>query len=71
MAKFNFQVKTNKKLQSNEQLIKKFCRIFKKSGIIKDLKRKEYPVTKGMKKRQKKLAGRRRAKKNLAKKTNY
>ena len=69
MAKYNFQVKMGGKIKTSEQLIKKFCRTFKKSGIIKELKQKEYPVTKGMKKRKKKQEAKRRARKKLSDKT--
>lgn len=57
------------KIKTSEQLIKKFCRTFKKSGIIKELKEREYPVTRGMKRRKKKEAAKRRARKKLSSKT--
>ena len=64
--KYNFGVnsKDNKKSVSTEVsnniLIKKFLRKWKKSGILKELKEKSYPVTRGMKNRKKKYMGKRR-----------
>lgn len=49
--------------EQNTRLIRIFLKKFKKSGIIQDLRKKEYPVTKGMKNRQKKHLGKRRAQK--------
>ena len=70
-GKYNFSVKLNPKLadkksvdENNSILIKKFLRKWKKSGILKDLKKKTYPLTKGMKERRKKHMGKRRSNKN-------
>ena len=66
--KCNFSVKANPRQkgsieEQNAKLIRIFFKKFKKSGIIQDLRKKEYPITKGMKKRQKKHLGKRRAQK--------
>jgi len=64
--KFNFGVtirETKKPLskeEANNLLIKKFLRKWKKSGILRELKEKSYPITRGMKKRKKKYMGKRR-----------
>ena len=50
--------------EQNEKLIKIFNKKFKRSGIVRELRNKSYPITKGMKKRAKKAAGIRRTKKN-------
>jgi len=50
--------------EQNERLVKIFNRKFKKSGITKELRDKRYPVTRGMKRRAKIKAGKRRAQKN-------
>jgi ribosomal protein S21 len=67
-GKHNFSVKLNPKLaekkstaENNEILIKKFTRKWKKSGILKELKEKSYPITRGMKRRRKKHLGKRRS----------
>tara|TARA_Y100001973_G_C5185148_1_gene327347 strand:- start:1330 stop:1557 length:228 start_codon:yes stop_codon:yes gene_type:complete len=67
-GKYNFGVKLNPKQQNkrsieenNNILVKKFMRKWKKSGILKELKEKEYPRTKGMKERKKRHLGKRRA----------
>ncbi len=69
--KCNFSVRQKPKAkgsiqEQNEKLIKIFNRKFKKSGITKELRDKRYPVTRGMKRRAKKKAGKRRAQKNNA-----
>ena len=63
----NFQVKTNPKLagkkstdEQNLILIKKFMKKWKRSGILKELKEKSYPRTRGMKERKKRYLGKRR-----------
>jgi ribosomal protein S21 len=69
MKKFNFQAKLVPKKDSrkvssiemdNEKLIRKFLRKWKKSGILKELKEKQYPMTRGMKERKKRYLGKRR-----------
>ena len=64
---FNFQVKANPKEKDfkieNEKMIRKFTRKWKKSGILKDLKDKSYPRTRGMKARLKRYLGKKRSKK--------
>ena len=71
MSKFNFQVKANRKTKDfqleNQKLLKKFIRKWKKSGILKELKDRAYPVTKGQKNRQKRKAGKKRAMRRLKK----
>ena len=73
LKKYNFSVKLhpkNKKgtiQEQNDRLIRAFNRKFKKSGIIKELRDKAYPMTRGMKKRKKVAAGKRRAQKNRRK----
>jgi len=62
----NFSVRANPKLASkpteiqNDILIKKFLRKWKKSGIVRELKEKSYPQTRGMKARKKRYLGKRR-----------
>ena len=62
----NLVVKNNPKLANkptevqNDILIKKFLRKWKKSGIVKELKEKSYPQTRGMKARKKRYLGKRR-----------
>lgn len=71
--KHNFSVKANPRKargsiqEQNEKLIRIFNKKFKRSGIIKELRDKMYPLTRGMKKRKKIAAGKRRAKKNKSK----
>ena len=64
---FNFQVKASPKEKDyrieNEKMIRKFTRKWKKSGILKELKDKSYPRTRGMKVRLKKYLGKKRSKK--------
>tara|TARA_R110001592_G_scaffold188358_6_gene433597 strand:+ start:19513 stop:19734 length:222 start_codon:yes stop_codon:yes gene_type:complete len=67
--KCNFSVRLKKNTkgsieEQNSKLIKIFNKKFKKSGILKELRDKRFPVTRGMKKRAKKKAGKRRAEKN-------
>lgn len=65
MSKFNFQVKANPKAKDqsveSQKLIKKFLQKWKKSGLLKEIRDRQYPVTRGQKARQKKMAGKRRA----------
>ena len=65
MSKFNFQVKANPKAKDqtieSQKLIKKFLQKWKKSGLLKELRDRQYPVTRGQKARKKKMAGKRRA----------
>ena len=63
----NFIVKRNPRLagkKSEEEqtqiLIKKFLRKWKQSGILKEIKEKSYPQTRGMKARKKRYLGKRR-----------
>jgi hypothetical protein len=63
----NFSVKFNPKFagkksieEQNAILIKRFLKKWKISGILKDLKEKSYPQTKGMKARKKRYLGKRR-----------
>ena len=63
----NFSVRTNPRLagkksveEQNLILIKKFMKKWKQSGILRDLKEKSYPQTKGMKERKKRYLGKRR-----------
>ena len=62
---FNFQVKASPKEKDfkveNEKMIRKFTRKWKKSGILKELKDKSYPRTRGMKTRLKKYLGKKRS----------
>ena len=71
LKKCNFSVKHNPKRsrgqsveQQNAKLVRMFIKKFKESGIVKELRDKRYPVTRGMKRRRKKSAGKRRAQKN-------
>tara|TARA_Y100000385_G_C12570288_1_gene416035 strand:- start:194 stop:424 length:231 start_codon:yes stop_codon:yes gene_type:complete len=71
--KCNISVKDNPRKakgtvqEQNEKLVRIFNKKFKRSGIVRELRKKAYPVTRGMKKRAKKAAGIRRAKKNQSK----
>ena len=63
----NFTVRRNPKLAGNKTdeeqnniLVKKFLRKWKQSGILKELKEKSYPQTRGMKSRKKRYLGKRR-----------
>ena len=73
MKKSNVSVKLNKKLANkdvdvaNNILVKQFNRKFKKSGIIKELRDRRYPITKGEKRRLKKKLGRKRHLKKISK----
>ena len=73
MKKSNVTVKLNKKLANkdvevaNNILVKQFNRKFKKSGIIKELRDRRFPVTKGEKRRLKKKIGRKRHLKKISK----
>jgi hypothetical protein len=69
----NFSVKLNPrhagKKSAEEQsaiLIKRFLRKWKQSGILKELKEKSYPQTKGMKERKKRYLGKRRNNRELS-----
>ena len=71
--KCNFSVRFNPRKakgtvqEQNEKLIRIFNKKFKRSGIVKELRDKQYPLTRGMKRRKKIAAGKRRAKKNKSK----
>jgi len=73
LKKCNISVKLNPKKsrgsvqEQNEKLIRIFNKKFKRSGIVKELRDKAYPLTRGMKRRRKIAAGKRRAKKNKSK----
>ena len=63
----NFSVKANPKLAGKKSaedqsmiLIKRFLKKWKQSGILKELKEKSYPQTRGMKERKKRYLGKRR-----------
>ena len=63
----NFSVKRNPKLsgkkseeEQNNILIKKFLKKWKLSGILRELKDKSFPQTRGMKARKKRYLGKRR-----------
>ena len=67
-SKCNFSVKAKPRQrgsveEQNSKLVRIFLKKFKKSGIVQELRKKEYPITRGMKRRQKKHLGRRRAQK--------
>lgn len=70
---YNFSVRFNPRKakgtvqEQNEKLIRVFNKKFKRSGIVKELRDKTYPLTRGMKRRKKIAAGKRRAKKNKSK----
>ena len=71
-GKHNFSVKAKHKQrgsieEQNSKLIRIFIKKFKKSGIVQDIRKKEYPITKGMKNRRKKHLGKRRAQKKRQK----
>lgn len=73
LRKHNFSVKHNPRkargsiAEQNAKLVRIFMKKFKESGIVKELKDKSYPLTKGMKRRRKIAAGKRRAQKNKRK----
>ena len=63
----NFSVKANPRLkgkktteEQNQILVKKFMKKWKLSGILKTLRDKSYPQTRGMKERKKRYLGKRR-----------
>ena len=63
----NFSVKRNPRLagkkseeEQNMILIKKFMKKWKLSGILREIKEKSYPQTRGMKARKKRYLGKRR-----------
>ncbi len=66
--KFNFQVKASPKSKDvsveNQKIIRKFLQKWKKSGILKEIRDRQYPVTRGEKNRLKKRAAVRRSKKS-------
>tara|TARA_B100000900_G_C20451732_1_gene663443 strand:- start:723 stop:950 length:228 start_codon:yes stop_codon:yes gene_type:complete len=70
LKKYNFSVKSNPRKakgsvqEQNDRLIRAFNRKYKKSGIVKELREKVFPLTRGMKRRRKIAAGKRRAQKN-------
>ena len=71
MSKFNFQVKANPKNRDvsseNQKLLKRFIRKWKNSGMLREIKEREYARTKGQKRRQKRAAAKRRSAKRLKK----
>ncbi len=71
MSKFNFQVRANPRNKDtqteNQKLVKKFLRKWKNSGMLREIKDREYAKTKGQKKRQKRAAAKRRSVKRLKK----
>lgn len=72
MSKFNFEVKANPKAKDqsaeSQKLIKRFLQKWKKSGLLKEIRDRQYPLTKGQKARKKKMAGKRRTQRRLKKK---
>ena len=63
----NFSVRTNPRHSTKKSveeqnliLIKKFMRKWKQSGILKELRDKSAPITRGMKERKKRYLGKRR-----------
>jgi ribosomal protein S21 len=60
----NVSVKLEGRIRSFEQLFRKFTRMCKEEGIIREYKKKLRHETKGQKRRRKKSEGARRAKKN-------
>jgi len=63
----NFVVKAKYETKNSSEdqnliLIKKFVSKWKKSGLLKELRDREFPMTKGQKRRQKKNIGKRRHK---------
>tara|TARA_B100000700_G_C14676969_1_gene683536 strand:+ start:183 stop:401 length:219 start_codon:yes stop_codon:yes gene_type:complete len=67
MKRCNFVVKarpnSKKSVQEeNSILIKKFMSKWKKSGLLKEIKNRQFPMTRGQKARQKKNIGARRHK---------
>lgn len=63
----NFSVKRNPRLagkktdeEQNNILVKKFLKKWKLSGILREIKEKSYPQTRGMKARKKRYLGKRR-----------
>jgi len=77
MKKSNITVRLSKKLAGNKSveecnaiLIKQFNRKFKRSGIIKELRDRRFPITKGEKARLKKKIGRKRHLKRISKISN-
>lgn len=51
--------------EENQILVKKFLRKWKQSGILRELKQRQYPKTRGMKEREKRFLGKKRSRKNL------
>ena len=72
MSKFNFQVKANPKAKDqsveSQKVIRKFLQKWKKSGLLKEIRDRQYPITRGQKARKKKMSGKRRAQRRLKKK---
>jgi ribosomal protein S21 len=72
----NFSVKLHPKANkqstevNNARLVKKFIKKFKESGIVRELRNRQYPITRGQKARMKKQAGKRRAAKARQKQKN-
>ena len=63
----NFVVKRNPNLakkktdeEQNAILLKRFLKKWKQSGILKEIKERSYPQTRGMKERKKRYLGKRR-----------
>ena len=67
-GKFNFLVKAQSRTGDaafeNQKIVRKFLQKWKKSGILKEIRDGESPITKGQKVRLKKKAGMRRSKKS-------
>ena len=51
--------------EENAILVKRFLRKWKQSGIARELRQRQYPKTRGMKEREKRFLGKKRARKNL------
>ena len=65
--KYNFSVDLHSKLSKNKSveecnmiLIKRFQKKWKRSGILRELKDRKQPMTRGQKERQKRWSGKRR-----------
>ncbi len=62
-VKLHPNAKRNSTEVNNAKLVKKFMKKFKESGIVKELRQRQAPMTKGQKNRLKKHIGKRRAQK--------
>ncbi len=64
---FGVKVRPSKKQRTveeeNSTLVSAFMKKWKKSGILKEIKERAYPVTKGQRERKKRYLGKRRANK--------